>query len=318
MKLSLNILIMLLIQVNCSIWTRADDIKCEEDMFDIVIKETNVNFVTVQIVFEIKLKKSISNKNLSEYASKCLEEIIFEYKKSGEVGVKTKIEKFNGKLNSSVSFYDLAYLSEYEFNIKYVQKNGFKYDVRNPLKINTCFGQPSELTNFTWIEKGNQVEINWNPPQIINAPKVCSYHIFVIKRDKKEMNLIVQSDTKYIYNGNLTNTELLISAYNEEQCYKADNPNVDKCVNKNAFGPYSIVFKDETKQTIASTESTKQTETSTESTIKSTGSSAETTSGTAGSNTTNKNKNKSNILISNINVSLFIPFLLAVIVNDLL
>jgi hypothetical protein len=285
MILNLNFFFKLLIEVCLLFFVKAAD-DCKENSFDIVINENDiqVNYETIKIDFQIKLKQGISNINESLYASKCLKEIIFEYKIAKELGVQSRVITYK-QLKSFEVFDDLRYLSEYEFEIKYVQTNGFKYDAQKLKNINTCFGSPGELTDFNWEEKDNKVHVTWKEPKKINAPKVCSYHILVLNHDKNKLNITVQSGKEFIFDGSRINTEIFVNAYNEDTCYKANYPWIDKCIHKQAYGPFSRTPLKEESTTSVSTMTTLTSHSHTT------------------TNTTNKNN--SNILVSNIYIIYF-------------
>jgi hypothetical protein len=323
MKFSLKLSITLLIQVCFLHLVKANE-ECEVNSFDIVIDEKediHVEYQTIKIDFLIKIKKDILTKNESQYATKCLKEIIFEYKLADKDGI-TSITVPYKALKSSAVFNDLKYLSEYELDIKYVQTDGLKYKAQKLQNIITCFGRPTELTDFKWNQTDKETKITWSGPKKINAPDVCSYLILIINTENGALDQIFQEKkekNEFVYNGDRTNTDIFISACNEDKCYKNTYPSVEKCVHKKTFGRISKV---PSKNELISNESSTESSTESYTTVNTSKDVNSNTPSTAANeitsqpptNSTNNNKNKAYILESNVHFILLLSFILTILV----
>ena len=210
---------------------RAPPITCLPDSFKITQAiPPLVNEIDVTFFYKVNLTNTINIGavvDFRDYVDECLDNIFISARIKGQIQTNV-LKRFKISRETSlqnpipVEVTDLTPLTTYEFQFGYEQTKPLNKTSYEPLlEVNTCFGEPGKAKDISKNLNGvdGSISITWKQPDVIKAPFVCYYLI-----EKKVGTISEKIESKqYSYrvtrNEVVNNATISISVYNDPKCY---------------------------------------------------------------------------------------------------
>ncbi|CAF1014204.1 unnamed protein product [Brachionus calyciflorus] len=182
------------------------------------------------------IKVTTNQTNPNEYTTNCLDYLEITAKSINDL----RREKYNMSpelINQTFnySFNSLNVLSDYNISIGLKIKNNDEIFSKLDVNYFTCFSQSGPPENLEAIKVNNDLlNLKWNEPSNINAPNICYYSITRRFLDESKKIEYKTNQTFFSFSGAdlKRDFEILISSYNDVECYKQNYPVAVKCENK--------------------------------------------------------------------------------------